>query len=559
VSLFVEADNQSMLQKTQSAVEALPGWSWMRGRILVVGFVLGTAVLLAAGWINELMFPLTLIGMSLICGFTIKCTPGSAFCVGWAAGFFASLLAANWAPQAIAYTVNISILPSLLIFLALAAFESLRFGLFAWIGARFLCSFPRWLIALPGIWVGVEFVIPSIFSWRIGGTATGFLPAIQLAEISGMSGVSLLFMSAAVLPLFWFAQRSEKNQQQLPTGCSESTKPKSRRPLGPQPLILATFVLLALAFGVYRVYFCDWSDGVTFRVAALQVNPSFQGSEEKLQDLSRNLDAQVDLICWPEASLGIYDERLTHFRDEYQIALWSRDPNRGRRPLKQPPAMLLGTGKTFPADAGPRGPYHVSALLVDQQENIVQRYDKQQLMPLGEYVPGQIQFPFLRRWAHIDTEMIPGTGPALMRLNEQTKLGLTICYEDLDPAISRENVRAGANLLVALVNGSSFANPLALEQHQRIALTHAVEHRRYLVRSSATGVTCFVDPVGGTYLRAPCNSDEILIGDVRLRDQLTLYTRYGDFLGWGCALFTLLTMLLPSVTSHGCHTEAAIR
>mgnify|MGYP003927467285 CR=1 FL=1 len=71
-----------------------------------------------------------------------------------------------------------------------------------------------------------------------------------------------------------------------------------------------------------------------------------------------------------------------------------------------------------------------------------------------------------------------------------------MCYEDIVLQYARDSVVAGAEVLVSLINGSAFENPLALEQHFQLALLRALENRRPLIRCAGTGVSAIVDPIG---------------------------------------------------------------
>src|SRR5690606_26231224 len=64
-----------------------------------------------------------------------------------------------------------------------------------------------------------------------------------------------------------------------------------------------------------------------FTVAAVQVDPSYSGSVDKLRDFSRSVQSEAHLICWPESSTGTYDETLTHLRDRSHTIRHSVMPN----------------------------------------------------------------------------------------------------------------------------------------------------------------------------------------------------------------------------------------
>ena len=87
----------------------------------------------------------------------------------------------------------------------------------------------------------------------------------------------------------------------------------------------------------------------------------------------------------------------------------------------------------------------------------------------------------------------------------------------------------GANLLVTLINGSAFTDPLTLVQHRLLAQLRAVECRRCLLRCSATGETCMISPLGRIEERLPLQTQGVMTATVPLVEATTVYCRFGDF------------------------------
>jgi len=64
-----------------------------------------------------------------------------------------------------------------------------------------------------------------------------------------------------------------------------------------------------------------------------------------------------------------------------------------------------------------------------------------------------------------------------------------------------------------------------------IAVFRAVENRRSLVRASASGQTCAIDPNGRILAMAEPFIETQLTVSVPIMKETTLYTRFGDWLG----------------------------
>jgi apolipoprotein N-acyltransferase len=67
--------------------------------------------------------------------------------------------------------------------------------------------------------------------------------------------------------------------------------------------------------------------------------------------------------------------------------------------------------------------------------------------------------------------------------------------------------------------------------HLALARLRAVEHRRWLVRATNSGVSAIVDPAGRVVARTGLFTRENLRGTVFSREERTLYGRLGDWPG----------------------------
>jgi apolipoprotein N-acyltransferase len=151
-----------------------------------------------------------------------------------------------------------------------------------------------------------------------------------------------------------------------------------------------------------------------------------------------------------------------------------------------------------------------------------QRYDKNHLVPFGEFVPFcQQRFLFidlhpLYRWLNklspfseggqIEYSLWPGREQTVFTLEaggRTYRFGTPICYEDVMPYLIRRYVWQGGqrrvDFLVNISNDGWFLHSAELPQHLAICVFRAVENRVGIARAVNTGISGFIDPSGRTY------------------------------------------------------------
>ena len=229
------------------------------------------------------------------------------------------------------------------------------------------------------------------------------------------------------------------------------------------------------------------------------------------------------LTVWPETAFpgNLLDDAATRRRTQKQAY-------RARQ------AMVIGGGEY---DWG----LHKSAnslFLMDAQGNITGSYQKRQLVPFGEFVPGVERFPFLEALhvTHSDMKAGADTQPLLDGGPSIGRIGATICFESSYPRFLQEQVARGAGMLVISTDDTWFGRTAAARQHSAIAAVRACEADRYLIRSAATGVSQVIDPTGRVLAEAGLFQPAVVWAPVASRTTTTPYVRWGDWFVAFCAL-----------------------
>jgi len=156
-------------------------------------------------------------------------------------------------------------------------------------------------------------------------------------------------------------------------------------------------------------------------------------------------------------------------------------------------------------------------------------YSKQKLVPFGEFTPlagvlGKI-IPIIEEIAVSD--LTPGPGPQLLETKKGV-IGRLICYDSIYPAISRESVKDGAEVLMLFTNDSWYGDSTEVTQHTRHAVLRAVENGRWCLRDANSGISALISPTGQVLDELDVNERGFLNVTAYTRDNTTLYTVIGD-------------------------------
>ena len=90
----------------------------------------------------------------------------------------------------------------------------------------------------------------------------------------------------------------------------------------------------------------------------------------------------------------------------------------------------------------------------------------------------------------------------------------------------------GATLLVNLTNDAWFGRSVASRQHNLIASFRAIENRRFLLRSTNSGLTAIIDPTGKTIEELPIFTTTSLSKTIGLLNQQTIFGKFATNRIW---------------------------
>src|SRR3989338_3198374 len=169
------------------------------------------------------------------------------------------------------------------------------------------------------------------------------------------------------------------------------------------------------------------------------------------------------------------------------------------------------------------------AVLFSPQKNKFFHYEKERLVPFGEYTPFSWILPhFLKRFA--SNLICEGFSKGRETLPIKTSIGnagINICFELIFPRIVRKHSLEGANLLINLSDLSWFNNDRIKQQFLAFAVFRAIENRRPVIIAANNGISAFIDQSGKINSQSIPNTQGVLIDWINPNNKITFYSKYG--------------------------------
>lgn len=370
----------------------------------------------------------------------------------------------------------------------LVIFQALFIAAFAGTSKYFSDRFPGMkLIVIPLIWTAFEWLRSigpyGVTGGGLGYSQTGFLPVLQIACWAGVYGITFLIVM-------------------FNEAVTEAILDKKIENL----VIVILLLTMAVAFGSYRIR--NFRDtGRALNVAVIQANIPQDtkldyGRAMEIVDVhasmsKKALNSRPDVIIWPETSVTTYlFESKSILSNVKRLVAGSKA------------YYLIGT------------PYrekekiYNSIVAFSKDGKMIGRYDKQRLVPFGEYLPLRpFSYYFLQENPMFAEDYNSDPYPRPIDLGI-AKVGAVICFESTFPYLVRDMVKKGAQFLLVATNDAWFFDSAAPYQHIQAAQVRAVESGMYVVQAANTGVSAIIDPTGRIVKRSGVGDAVVLQGRI---------------------------------------------
>jgi apolipoprotein N-acyltransferase len=187
-----------------------------------------------------------------------------------------------------------------------------------------------------------------------------------------------------------------------------------------------------------------------------------------------------------------------------------------------------------------------TAFLLDGNGDVLGYYDKVYLLAFGEYIPFGDTFPKLYEWSPNTGSFTKGKSARPLTFGEH-RIGVMICYEDIIPGFVRKLMAApGAesDIFVNITNDGWFGDTNEPWIHLGLSAMRSVEQRRWLIRSTNSGVSAAIDPVGRIVKTTSVMKQESFIVEAGFMHLKTVYEAGGWLFGYLCVAITALFLVL---------------
>ncbi len=391
---------------------------------------------------------------------------------------------------------------ALLLMLGLVAIMGAYSAAVGYVASRWMppTGLARWLVALPLLWVLVEWLrgwLLSGFPWLALGYSQLTTPLRGYAPLVGVYGVSItVALTAGAVVAVLLGTRRQRIAA-----------------------LLLVLLLWTAGFAATRI---EWTQptGAPLSVALVQgaVPQSMKwvaGQRERTMQLYWDLTLPhlgAAVIVWPESAIPALERDIRPYLQQVVAAARAQGSDLITGLLRRDES----TGSYFNSV--------VAASATDGE----QWYDKRRLVPFGEFFPVP---PMVRDWMRLMnlpySDFEPGADDQRPLRAGGQALAPTVCYEDAYGSEQLQLARA-STLLVNVTNDAWFGDSTAPHQHLDISRMRALESGRAMLRATNDGVTALLDFDGSVLKRLPQFKPAVLTGEVQPRIGLTPYVRFGN-------------------------------
>mgnify|MGYP006137330435 CR=1 FL=1 len=399
------------------------------------------------------------------------------FIFGSVFGFGFYLSGTSWISNSLTFDENFKILiPFALILIPL--FLSLFVGLVTLLVGPFLNYNISSIFIFSGAMAFSDFLKAKLltgFPWNLWAYSLSWSTEIlQTLNIIGLFAFNLIVITVFTLPIIFFYKFSVIKKFGI-------------------FIFITIFVLSAYIYGSYevnknKVFLKTVDDKVNVKIISpnfeLEYGLSIDQIEKKLKKLIRYSEPNKDkktLFIWPEGVFSGYSySEILIFKDLIEKN-FSVNHN-----------IIFGINKLDEKT----GLFYNSLLLVDNKFELIQQYNKQKLVPFGEFLPLEslLNKFGLKKITEGHGSFKKGNEKINIQIDQLNILPL-ICYEVIFTNLVQA-ASVNTNLIVNISEDAWFGNTIGPDQHYAKSIFRAIEKGTFFLRSANQGISAIIDNKG---------------------------------------------------------------
>lgn len=412
------------------------------------------------------------------------------------------------------------------------------------------------------IWVAYSYLSQSWFAGYPYGTISSavyeFLPFIQIAEFSGIWGITFIMILPQAFLGRYVADQFTGNRQ------SFFQLVRTYR-----ATIISYGVILVFVFTFGFIKLAQWGNAepdLMWRVATIQHSAdSWKGGYETYKRNFNNLrtmslqalQGNPDMIIWSETAFvpSVYwhttyktDEATAELVEEFvsfgkslPVPLLTGNPEGVRKDETKPPLNPDGSWNRM----------DYNTVIMFEGGEIKDTYRKQHLVPFTEHFPYEKELPWLYNLllANDYNWWEKGYVPFVFETDEGVRFSTPICFEDVFGYLTARFVRNGADVIVNMTNDSWSGAVSAEVQHLALAIFRSIETRKSTIRGTNSGITALILPTGAIIdpMEPFTRGWNIYDVPVYVEGSDTWYTMHEDILAIGTVYLSIALLILGAL------------
>ena len=446
------------------------------------------------------------------------------FLVGFLFGFGFYFSGIYWIANSLTFDENFKFLiPFAIIFIPL--FLALFFGFTTLIMGQFLDYSLSSLLLFSGSLALTDFIKAKIltgFPWNLWAYSwSWFTEILQILNVVGLFAFNLLIITIFLIPaIYFFEKKSSKKYLTIVSAL--------------------VFIFLIYIYGNSSInrnnnlfLNIDENNRIYAKVISpnfkLEYNLSIQNVEYKLNQLIKYSDPNPQkktIFIWPEGvftgysynEINKFSELIKNNFNENHLILFG-----------------INTHDQISKE------YYNSLIIVDNNFRILHQYNKQKLVPFGEFLPFEF---FLNK---IGLKKITQGHGSFSKGVEQNDMIIDninilplICYEIIFTELIQK-ANDNNNLIVNISEDGWFGNTIGPHQHFAKAIFRSIENNTFLLRSANKGISAIINNKGEVSKMLNINETGSIEMDIPL---LTAKYKNKNDLIFFILLFTYLVIFL---------------